>query len=95
MSAQEFRPGDRVRHNGLNESTALVLGSRSLSAPDFCAENLTLVSRPIHPEPGQVAVLLDGVEVATLSAIADNMTVEPIRRRRLRAILDRAREASR
>lgn len=111
MSAREFRPGDRVRHDndpiGIDEKIVARYDGEGITFTDGSAvlpqgvRCLTLVSRPVYPEPGRVAVLLDVEDVQALKVVdgllragrdIDNDAIVP---RRIRAILERARESSR
>lgn len=115
MSDQVFKPGDRVVTKANAEMMVLdvkpphgtfgsVVFACSLSVSlvtIYDADELTLVSRPVYPEPGQVAVVLDAEDREVLA-----LAVEAYRARvgaaqafthpnvfKLNAILGRAREA--
>ena len=80
MGAQEFLPGDRVRqHDRVGYVVAceywgisVAFDSKSGSAPPalLFPEDLTLVSRPAYPEPGQRVVLLDEWEINAIGIAA-------------------------
>lgn len=63
----DFKPGDRVSLPGLRPG---IFDVKSVSDPwvylhggsQFHKDALTLVSRPVYPEPGQVVVALDADE---------------------------------
>lgn len=106
---QEFQPGDRVRTGNVltGSASGIVTDSHSDDPAgsmrvngvlfEVIVSDFTLVSRPVYPEPGQIAVALD----------ADLLDSLPCKRfgqcdcdddgglNDLCAALDRAREASR
>ena len=117
---QEFRPGDRVRADFNPERVCFVVPDDpyhlfTASFANGVGPALTLVARPVYPEPGQVAVLLDETDIESIDRIVEALnhqhtriskavrpfmwTISPGKGayalQRIRAILDRAREAIR
>ena len=92
---QEFRPGDRVRADFNPERVCFVVPDDpyhlfTASFANGVGAAITLVARPVYPEPGQVAVLLD----AELLRLLDEGKWLLLGAR-ISDIVDDAREASR
>lgn len=96
MTPQEFRPGDRVRDPGGRE---IVVGIDGSQHDDSWARwmDCTIVSRPVYPEPGQVAICIDERLLREYVAWVDDGGASHgyAPSNLLDAILDRAREANR
>ena len=74
---QEFQPGDRVRDDFNPERVCFVVPDEpyhlfTASFANGVGAALTLVARPVYPEPGQVAVLLDADELQALFIVTSN-----------------------
>lgn len=109
----EFLPGDRVRQTmmkfdyvqtvtAVDEDRVWVSVGARFDREWVFPDELTLVSRPVYPEPGQVVVALDAEDVAALHAIlhsfdfigidqADDRSFSSDCAERVRAILLRAK----
>lgn len=67
----EFLPGDRVRHEGPHGGDLTAVSASEgyyIDDPEDVASlaGAVLVSRPVYPEPGQVAVALSAEDVAAI-----------------------------
>lgn len=94
-----FRPGDKFTFKN-GSSIVHTMGS----GPGFWPYGLrhsalALIARPVYPEPGQVAVVLDNLDLAAIHSvaafqlIADHSAFDLDQNNRVQAILKRAREA--
>ena len=82
MTAPEFRPGDRVRVRDFSTDPWVIglvcegppvrpfVNTQPYGTHRF--QETELVLRPVYPEPGQVAVLLDADELQALFIVTSN-----------------------